>query len=217
TERDIAKIEKTLDVKLPAHYQRFLLDHVKQVAKAKRAGAFVPFFITAKEIIDANKELRADPSLRNTNQDTESWPLKFLIVGSNGSDDWCVDLTSKRAVIWFFDSEAYGTFRQATPSTWAEFLKELESPKPAEPLPIRDFVCKKGEPTADGASDGSFTVTDAKGRTWVCYERREPTQEDLLARVRGEVRTPSWLGEKGLRNLTVADLDELRACLSKER
>jgi hypothetical protein len=217
TERDVARIEKALDVKLPTHYRRFLIDHAAAVAKAKRGGAFVPFYTTAKEIIDANKDLRADPTLRDTNRDTEPWPLKFLIVGSNGSDDWCVDLISKRAVIWLFDSEAHGTFLQASPSTWAEYLKGLHSPKPAEPRTLRFFLCKKGVPAAEDTGDASFAVTDEKGRAWVCYEQRDPTPDELLARVRGEFRTPAWLGEKGLRNIGATDFGDLRGCLSKER
>jgi hypothetical protein len=217
TERDVARIETRLGVKLPTHYRRFLLEHGAEVARAKRGAAFVPYFTTAREVIDANKDLRADPSLRDTNRDTEPWPLKFLIVGSNGSDDWCVDLTSKRELIWLFDSEAHGTFRHAAPSTWAEYLKELHSPKPAEPRPLRDFICKKGGPSADASGDGSFAITDDKGRLWMGYERREPTPEELLARVRGELRMPAWLGEKGLRNISATDVEELRVCLSKGR
>lgn len=217
TERDVTRIEKALDVKLPAHYRQFLIEHATTVATAKRRGASVPFYTTAKEIIAANKDLRADPTLRDTNHDTEPWPLKFLIVGSDGSDDWCVDLTSKRAVIWLFDSEARGTFRQATPSTWVAYLKELQSPRRAEPPPLRFFICKKGVPAAAAAGDGSFVVSDGKRRAWMCYEQRDHTPEELLARVRGEFRTPAWLGEKGLRNISATDLDELRGCLSKER
>jgi hypothetical protein len=216
-ERDVTRIEKTLEVKLPTHYRRFLIDHGATVAKAKRVGSFVPFFATAKEIIDANEALRADPSLRDTNQDTEPWPLKYLIVGSNGSDDWCVDLASKREVIWLFDSEAHGTFRHATPSTWAAYLEELRSSKPAEPRVFRSYVCKKGAPADDAAGDGSFHVQDATGRDWLCYERRELTQEEIMALVRGEMRTPAWLGEKGLREWSAASVEELRECLSKSR
>jgi hypothetical protein len=39
TERDVARIEKALDVKLPTHYRRFLHDHAPAVAEARRAGA----------------------------------------------------------------------------------------------------------------------------------------------------------------------------------
>lgn len=223
TGRDIARIENALDVKLPVHYRRFLIEHGAAVAKAKRAGGFVPFFIKAAEIIDANKAVRANPSLRDTNKDTEPWPLKYLIVGSNGADDWCVDLTGKRELIWFFDSEAHGTFRHATPSTWAAYLEELRSPKPADREVFRSYVCKKGKPATDAAGDGSFCVKDTKGRNWRCFERRELTEEErmeeIMARVRGEVGmpVPAWIGEKGLRELSATSVEELRECLSKQR
>lgn len=216
-ERDVARVEKKLGIQLPTHYRQFLIDHGATVAKAKRKGSFVPFFTTAKEIIDANKDLRADPSLRNTNKDSETWPLKYLIIGTDGSDDWCVDLNDEREVIWLFDSEAYGTFRNATPSTWAEYLEELRSPKPAQPQLLRFFICKKKVVAADATGDGCFPVTDNNGRDWVCYEEREPTQEELLARIRGEYIPPAWLREKGLRHMSAASIEELRECLSKER
>lgn len=223
TERDVARIEKALDVKLPIHYRRFLTEHGAAIAKEKRAGGFVPYFTTAKEVIEANKALRANPSLRDTNADTEPWPLKYLIVGSNGADDWCVDLTGKRELIWFFDSEAHGTFRHATPSTWAAYLEELRSPKPAEPEVFRFYVCKKGELAADAPGDGSFCVKDTKGRNWLCFERRELTEEERMAEIRARIRgeagmpMPAWIREKGLPEIRAASVEELREGLSKER
>jgi hypothetical protein len=214
----LKQVEKSLDFQLPTHYRQFLLDHGAAVARARRRGVFVPFFTAAKEIIDANKEMRANPSLRETNQDTEPWPLKYLIVGTDGGgDDWCVDLTDEREVIWLFDSEAYGIFRPATPATWAEYLAELRAPKAPEPRPLRFFLCKKGTPAPDAEGDGLFTLRDGKGRDWLCYEQHDPTPEEFLARVRGEYRAPAWLGEKGVRNLGAADLDELCEGLSNER
>lgn len=224
TERDVARIEKALDVKLPVHYRRFLIEHGAAVAKAKRAGGFVPLFATAKEIIEANQELRANPSLQLTNEDTEPWPLKYLIVGTDGGgDEWCVDLKSKREVIWFFDHEAYGTFRHADTPTWGAFLEELRSPKSANREDVRIYVCKKGKPAADAAGDGSFSVKDSKGRSWLCYERREMTEEEkmaeIMARVRGEpgMPMPAWIGEKGLLELRATTVEELRDSLSKQR
>jgi hypothetical protein len=217
TERDVARIEKDLGVVLPKHYRRFLIDHGAAVARVRRKQVAIPFFTTAKEIIAANKELRANPSLRDTNRDTEPWPLKYLIVGSNGSDDWCVDLTNDREIIWLFDSEAYGTFRHATPASWGEYLAQMNSQHVPEQLPPRAFVCKKGVLMADAAGDGSFAVHDNRGRDWLCFERKEMNQEELLALVRGELRMPAWLGEKGLRNLTCTSIDELRECLSQQR
>lgn len=216
TERDLGKIEAALDVTLPDHYRRFLLEQSSAVAKAKRKGAFVPFFTAAKEIIAANKELRADPSLRSTNGDTESWPLRYLIVGTDGSDDWCVDLRTKREVVWLFDSEANGTFRPADPPTWLGQMQAFASP-PQETLPLRDYVCKKGKPADSAAGDGSFALTDIKGREWLCYERQDANQEDILARLRGEVATPDWLSDKGVRSLAAVSPDELRDVLGKER
>src|SRR4051812_29913339 len=205
TERDVAQVEKVLGVKLPIHYRRFLTEHGAAVAKTKRAGGFVPFFTTAKEIINANQELRANPSLQLTNRDTEPWPLKYLIVGTDGGgDEWCVDLKSKREVIWFFDHEAYGTFRHADTPTWGAFLEELRSPKPTIREDVRIYVCKKGKPAADAPADGSFCVKDAKRRDWLCYEQRALTEEEkmaeIMARVRGEpgMPMPAWIGEKGL-------------------
>lgn len=223
TERDVARVEKKLDIRLPAHYRQFLIEHGAAVAKAKRGGGFVPFFTTVKEIIEANEALRADPNRQPTNQDTEPWPLKYLIVGTDGGGDyWCVDLTGKREVIWQFDSEAGGTFRHATPSTWAEYLEQLRSPpKPIDLSQARNYLCKKGRPAADAADaagDGGFTLTDAKGRAWVCWERKPVTpEEEILARVRGEFVMPSWVGEKGVYDLIAMDPDALRAQLSKER
>jgi hypothetical protein len=218
TERDVARVEKQLGVQLPAHYRRFLRDHGTAVARARRRGVFVPFFTAAKEIIDANKTLRANPSLRDTNRDTEPWPLKYLIVGTDGGgNDWCVDLTDEREVIWLFDSEAHGVFRPAAPATWAEFLAGLRFPKSPVRRPLRFFLCKRGTPTADAAGDDSFTVRDGKGRDWLCYEQRDPTPEELLARVRGEFRAPAWLGDKGVRSLGASDQEELRDGLSSER
>jgi hypothetical protein len=217
TERDVARVEKKLGVRLPAHYRRFLIEQATFVAKAKRGGAFVPFFTTAKEIIDANQELRSNPGLRDTNEDKEPWPLKYLIVGiDGGGNDWCVDLTSKREAIWFFDSEAYGTFRRADTPTWEAFLEQLRSPKPVE-HPVRlPYKCKKGTPAPDAAGDGSFAVKDKKGRNWLCYELRERTQEELLALIRGEIRTPSWLGEKEVLRVD-ATTEELIDYLTKQR
>jgi hypothetical protein len=218
TERDVKRVEKQLGLEVPAHYRHFLIEYGAQVAKAKRKDIFVPFFTTAKEIIDANKDLRADPSFRDTNHDTEPWPLKYLIVGTNGGgDDWCVDLTDDREVIWLFDSEAYGTFRHAEQPTWVEYLEQLRSPKPRESRPLRFFTCKKGRFGPDAAGDGSFAVKDDRGRDWVCYEQKVPTQEELLARVRGELRAPAWLHEKGLHEVSVADVEELHAALAKVR
>src|SRR5262249_55066452 len=158
---------------------------------------------------DANRELRADPSLRDTNHDTEPWPLRYLIVGSDGGgDDWCVDMSDEREGIWIFDSEAHGTFRHASPATWAEYLAAPRSPKAGEPLPVRHFLCKRGALAPEAAGDGSFALTDTKGRDWVCFETKEPTPEEILARVRGEVRTPTWLGEKGLKSLVCASVEE---------
>jgi hypothetical protein len=218
TERDVARVEKQLGVQLPGHYRHFLIHHGAAIAKARRNEIFVPFFTTAKEIIDANKDLRVNPSLRDTNHDTEPWPLKYLIVGTNGGgDDWCVDLTDEREVIWLFESEAYGTFRHAEPSTWAGYLEELRSPKPVESRPLRFFTCKKGSPGPDAVGDGSFTVKDDRGRGWVCYEQKVPTEEELLARVRGELRAPAWLHENGLHEVGVANVEKLRAALAKVR
>ncbi|HSQ54217.1 MAG TPA: SMI1/KNR4 family protein [Gemmata sp.] len=218
TERDLARVEQKLGVKLPAHYRKFLLEHGVEIARAKRKGGFVPFFTTAKEIIDANAELRANPALRDTNEDTEPWPLKYLIVGTNGGgDDWCVDLSNRRETIWFFDSEAHGTFRRADQPTWAAYLKELRSPRPAETAVIRSYLCKKGKLAKEAEGDGSFSLRDAKGRDWVCYEQRERTQEEILALVRGELRTPDWLGEKGLQHLGAASVEGLRDALAKQR
>jgi hypothetical protein len=224
TERDVARIERALDVKLPVHYVRFLIDHGAAVAKAKRAGGFVPYFTTAKEIIDANQELRANPSLRVTNQDTVPWPLKYLIVGTDGGgNDWCVDLKSKREVIWFFDHESYGTFRHADIATWSDILEELQSPKPVVREILRSYVCKQGKPAADTAGDGSFCVKDAKRRDWLCFERREMTEEEkmaeIMARVRGEagIPMPAWIGEKGLRDICATSVEELSELLSKQR
>jgi hypothetical protein len=221
TERDVARIEKSLDVKLPIHYRLFLLEHSAAIAKMKRTGGFVPFFTTAKQIIDANKALRANPKLRDTNNDTKPWPLKYLIVGSNGSDDWCVDLTGKRELIWLFDGEANGTFRHADTPTWGAILEELRSPKPAERENLRLYFCKKGKPAVAG--DGSFHVKDTKRRDWLCYEQREYTEEEkmaeIMARVRGEpgMPMPAWIGEKGLRELSATSVEELRGYLSKQR
>jgi hypothetical protein len=219
TERDVTRIETKLAVQLPSHYRQFLIDQGTAVAKAKRGGGSVPFFTMAKEIIDANADLRANPSLRDTNRDTEPWPLKYLIVGTDGGgDDWCVDLEDEREVIWFFDSEAHGTFRHATPSTWAAYLEKPQAPKiMPEPRANRIFACKKGTPAPDAEGDGSFSLKDDQGRDWVCFEKLGLTPEQLLARVRGELRWPSWLGEKGLRDLMVTSLEELRAELTKVR
>jgi hypothetical protein len=224
TVRDIERIEKALDVKFPVHYRRFLIEHGAAVAKAKREGAFVPFFTTAKEIIKANQELRANPNLRDTNRDTEPWPLKYLIVGSDGGgDEWCVDLKSKREAIWFFDHEAYGTFRHADTPTWDAFLEQLRFPKPAEPAAVRIYVCKKGKLAADAAADGSFGVKDTKGRQWLCWEQRSMTEEEkmaeIMARVRGEsgMPMPTWIGEKGRCELSATSVEELRAYLAKQR
>ena len=74
-------------IKLPSHYRRFLIDHGKTIAPFEKSGSFVPFFAAAKEIIDANKELRANPSLRDTIRDTEPWPLKYLIVGTSAKKE----------------------------------------------------------------------------------------------------------------------------------
>jgi SMI1 / KNR4 family (SUKH-1) len=218
TERDVIRVEKKLGIQLPTHYRRFLLEHGRVIARAKKGSRHVPFFITAKDFIDANLELRTNPCLRDTNGDGQPWPLKYLIVGTNGAgDDWCVDLTDESEIIWFFDSEAAGTFRPAVPSTWAEHLKQLQSTPAPERRLIRTFRCVKGVITADAEGDGSFTLKDEKGRDWLCFEQKDPTPEDLLARVQGRFRMPPWLGNKGVRCLTVADLDHLRECLSKER
>ena len=88
---------------------------------------------------------------------------------------------------------------------------------------IRIYVCKKGVPAADATGDGSIHVKDAKGRDWLCFEQRELTEEErmaeIMARVRGEpgIPTPAWIGEKGLRELTVKSVEELREGLSKQR
>jgi hypothetical protein len=216
TERDLARIEKTLGVKLPDHYRRFLIDHGTALAKARKERG-VPLFATAKEIIAANKELRKNPSLRDTNQDTEPWPLKYLIVGSDGGgDDWCVDLSSHDEVVWFFDSEAYGTFRHAEPATWAAYLAP-QAASVVEPPSSRLYTCKKGVMGADAAGDRSFAVKDGKGRDWICFEIKELTDEELLAKVRGELLFPDWLSEKKLPRLTVSSIEELCAYLTKLR
>jgi hypothetical protein len=220
TERDVARVETSLGVKLPAHYRRFLVEGGANIAKARRGGAFVPYFTTAKEIIAANAGIRADPNRQPTNHDREPWPLKYLIVGTDGGGDyWCVDLTAKKETVWRFDSEAGGVFRPADQPTWAAVLAEVRSPKPAAaPAERRFYHCKRGDPAAGSDGDGSFAVTDVKGRGWLCYELREPTPEEILARVRGLVRTPDWLADrKGLREIEASGPDELRERLGRER
>ena len=184
-----------------------------------RGGAFVPYFTTAKAIIDANKDIRADPSIQPTNGDREPWPLKYLIVGDDGGGDyWCVDLKAKKEAIWLFDSEAQGTFRPADQPTWKAVLEHVRSPKPPAPVERHFYQCKRGEPAPGSEGDGSFTLTDAKGRSWLCYELREPTPEDILARVRGLVRSPDWLSDrKALRELEATGPDDLCGKLGKER
>lgn len=218
TERDIGRVEKALGVRLPAHYRRFLAGYGTAVARLKREGAFVPLFTAAKDIIEANAALRADPARQPTNRDRDPWPLRYLVVGADGAGDyWCVDLTGRRETVWRFDSEAGGVFRPADPPTWAGYLERLRTPVAAEPGVWSAYVCKKGAPGTGPAGDGSFAVTDGKGRAWACYEQRERTPEELLALVRGEFRTPDWLGDKGARHLSARSREELRAALTKER
>ena len=50
TERDVARIEKALNVELPTHFRRFIIEHGSTVAKAKRSGGFVPFTWKASEL-----------------------------------------------------------------------------------------------------------------------------------------------------------------------
>jgi hypothetical protein len=85
------------------------------------------------------------------------------------------------------------------------------------------FGTEKGKAAADATGDGSFCVKDSKGRSWLCFERRELTEEErmaeIMARVRGDVGIPmpAWIGEKGLRELSATSVEELRECLSKQR
>jgi hypothetical protein len=83
--------------------------------------------------------------------------------------------------------------------------------------PPRFFTCTKGKIGPGAAEDGSFAVKDDRGRDSVCYEQKVPTQVELLARVRGELPAPNWLHEKGLHEVGVADIEELRAALAKVR
>jgi hypothetical protein len=76
------------------------------------------------------------------------------------------------------------------------------------------YAYTAGTIAADAGGDGSFAVRDEQGRKWVCYELRESTREELIAKVRGEFRTPSWRGPKQ-KTLTCDSLDELRQELSK--
>ena len=184
--------------------------------KGQAAGGFT-FFTTARVI----KITGCGPTWSGC-QPVGAVALKSVST-DGGGDEWCVDLKSKREVIWFFDHEAYGTFRHADIPTGGAFLEELRSPKPAEREVARSYVCKKGKPAADAAGDGSFCVKDTKGRDWLCFERRELTEEErmaeIMARVRGEVGMPmpAWIGEKGLRELSATSVEDLRECLSKQR
>jgi hypothetical protein len=53
-------------------------------------------------------------------------------------------------------------------------------------------------------------------RDWLCYQLRERTQEELLALIRGEIRTPLWLGEKEVLRVD-ATTEELLDYLTKKR
>ncbi len=221
TERDLARVEKALAVRLPDHYRRFLLEHATTVARLKRrSDRLVPFFTTAKELLDANRDLRADPHLQEVHDDTAPWPLKYLIVGTDGGGDyWCVDLNSPREAIWHFDHEAGGRFRRASSSTWAKWLAQLEGPPaaatPAAPEPLETYRCKKASP-GEPLTGGAVAVRDAKGRDWLCYRERESTPEELLAHVRGETVMPPWLSDPGVAALT-ATAAELPRRLAKQR
>lgn len=58
------------------------------------------------------------------------------------------------------------------------------------------YFCRRGAGDASAIADeGSFAVTDARGRTWICVEREtaEPTQELIDQISRDTVRgSASW-------------------------
>src|SRR4051812_29130005 len=118
TERDVARIEKALGVRLPAPYRQVLRDHAAAVARLKRTkDRFIPVYTTAAAAIAANAGLRADPWQQPTNDDREPWPLKYLVVGDDGGDCWCVNLNSGQDVLWRFDHEAAGRFVRNKPGS----------------------------------------------------------------------------------------------------
>ena len=134
-EQDVAGIEASVGVAVPAHYRRFLVEHARALRDAKaRLPMRAVLYFTAEDIVRINKGLRDNPRMIEINEDTEPWPPNYFVVGTNGGGDyWMVDLDDPREAIWKYDSEAGGRIVPAEFRSWAEYMaavrRDLKNPK----------------------------------------------------------------------------------------
>ncbi len=89
TQDEIDQIESTFSLKLPARYQRFLLQ-----CDFPEAGSDI--LLTSGELIATNHDVRS----------SEDWNDRYFVIGSDGCGNlFCINVTDDSEAIWIWEHD----------------------------------------------------------------------------------------------------------------
>jgi hypothetical protein len=111
TDAHLAHLESKLQIKLPAAFRRFMLDHGEELARARKLlRDEVVWETDPKRIVKLNQDLRKYGYETGDDATPTPWPREYLALSDNGAGDHdCLRATDKSAPVFRFDGES-GTF-----------------------------------------------------------------------------------------------------------
>ena len=122
-ESDIALIESSLRISLPADYKEFLLQHTDEVRQIKAKLPFRAVLWTdAEQIISENELAQSKAGMMRIGK--KHWPKNYCVVGTNGAGDyWFIDVEVIQPGVWFWSHEAQSITRHNL--TLEDYLADL--------------------------------------------------------------------------------------------